>query len=95
MKKYQDGDTWGPRVYLETNLTWRLVLKGVEQYEIDLETCHTTAEVLDWIVRLKKEGWISVRDLGNLVFALDDLLDLQNNLIHGGSKLNVAKYLQR
>jgi hypothetical protein len=88
----QDGDTWG---------NWRfdaktLILKNVQyNYQIDLEECDTSANMLDWIFQLCGKTWMTPDDLGHLVQALDDVLRPQANLCSFGTdkKLDVRKYL--
>ena len=65
------------------------------RYEIDLETCTSSANVLDWIAQIAGKGWSddgNDRDiLGGLVVALDDILDLQGNLCGSGVSHRLAK----
>ncbi len=56
-------DDWGP---------WRLdpevrVLYPVwpYRYEVDLDDCTTSAEVLDWIIQVAEKGWASAEHGGN------------------------------
>ena len=86
----QDGDTWG---------NWRfdaktLILKNVQyNYQIDLEECDTSANMLDSIFQLCGKTWMTPDDLGHLVQALDDVLRPQANLCSFGTdkKLDVRK----
>jgi hypothetical protein len=68
-----DGDHWGPWVYRQQTAE----LSYADRYSIDLERCRTSAQVLDWVVQLRHKSWTTAADIGALVAALDDLLDLQ------------------
>ncbi len=46
-------------------------------YEIDLDRCRDSAEVLDWIVQVSKKTWASWEVIAKLVLVLDQVLDLQ------------------
>ena len=43
-------------------------------YQVDLETCRTSAEPTDWIFAVAGKGWISTEDIGFLVQDLEALL---------------------
>jgi len=51
---------------------------------VPLHMCNTSAEILDWISQIQHKTRIRPLDLGNLVEALDDLLDLQRNFCGAG-----------
>lgn len=53
-------------------------------YDIDLEKCTSSAEVLDWIAQVAQKSWVDDAALGSLVRKLDRLLDLQATLCGGG-----------
>jgi hypothetical protein len=53
---------------------------GPHEYWFSLGQMNNSAEVLDWIVHLHDEKWATPEDIGNLVAALDDIFDLQNNV---------------
>jgi hypothetical protein len=53
---------------------------GPHDYWFSLAQMNTSAEVLDWIVQLHEKSWAKPEDVGNLVAALDDIFDLQNNM---------------
>lgn len=93
----QDGDTWGSWTYDAKRLALTYLDRRNKNwsYEVDLEKCEIASEVLDWIAQLKGKTWITAEDIGNLVLALDDLLHLQNNIVHlrEGKRFDVKKYL--
>ena len=49
-------------------------------YEVDLERCRTSAQVLDWIAQVSKKTWASDAILADLVRKLDDILNLQGSM---------------
>ena len=70
---------------------------GPHDYWFSLAQMNNSAEVLDWIVELHEKSWATPEDIGNLVAALDDIFDLQNNICGCGvehrfnAKEHVAK----
>jgi hypothetical protein len=77
---------------------WRLdpaarVLYPVEpyRYEIDLDTCTSSAEVLDWISQVAGKTWADDTTVAGLIRALDDVLVPQAHLCSSGR----AKRLSR
>lgn len=91
----QDGDTWGIWQYDAKTLV--LFTREPYRYEIDLEACMSSAEVLDWIFQLAGKTWMNAEQLGNLIYALDDIIDPQATLCSGGrNKLfkDISKYLR-
>lgn len=64
------------------NLTLRL--RQQPFYEIDLERCTSSAEVLDWIIQVSKKTWANDAILSGLVRRLDECLDLQGNVCGNG-----------
>jgi hypothetical protein len=60
-----------------------------EDYDIDLEQCTTSAEVLDWIVQVEGKAWATPSDVGYLVTALCDLLNPQANLCSCGEPTTI------
>jgi hypothetical protein len=60
-------------------------------YEIDLEDCTTSAEVLDWIAQIEAKTWGTPIVVGHLVTALCDLLDPQARLCSWGQSKRIPK----
>ena len=52
-------------------------------YEIDLETCTTSAEMLDWIFQIRNKTW-GGDAVADLVWAFEVLLHPQASLCSGG-----------
>ncbi len=77
------NEGWGGWIY-----DWRIhVLRHTtERYEIDLERCRTSAEILDWISQVQKKGWATPQLVGDMVEALDDLLNFQANYCSWGAE---------
>src|SRR5262249_11209184 len=58
--------------------------KGIVEYEVDLEECTTSAQVLDWIWQFAKKSWTSSEAVGDLVKILNKLLRPQATLCSFG-----------
>jgi hypothetical protein len=82
MPSPQHGDTWGNWWYDQKN---KVLEHKTSRYYVILKQCVNSANVLDWIAQIKNKTWASAKDLGDLVTALDDLLDLQGNICGGGN----------
>lgn len=72
-------EEWGPWFYSENTIRSNQV-----DYEIDLDECTTSAQVLDWICQAAKKEWVTATVLGQLVIAINDLLDPQTTLCPWG-----------
>ncbi len=77
---------WGP---------WRLkastyVLEVPGRYEVDLERCLDSAEVLDYIAQVAGKRWATREVVGGLVMALDDVLNVQANVCSFGTNSRVT-----
>jgi hypothetical protein len=70
---------------------------GPHDYWFSLAQMNNSTEVLDWIVHLHEEKWATPADIGNLVAALDDIFDLQNNLCGCGieHRFNAQEHLAK
>lgn len=68
---------------------------GRHDYWFSLAQMNNSTEVLDWIVHLHEKKWATPEDIGNLVAALDDIFDLQNNLCGCGieHRFNAREHL--
>jgi len=55
---------------------------------IPLSMCNSSAEILDWIAKIQEKTWANSQDVGDLVEALNDLLDLQRNFCGAGIELS-------
>jgi len=62
------------------------------RYEIDLERCLTSAEVLDWLCQIAKKAWATDAILADLVRALNAVLDPQSNLCPGGAPRKLTEH---
>lgn len=62
----------------------RVLVHEQSGYEVDVENCTTSARVLDWIAQVAKKRWASAEDVGMLVYALNELLLLQETLCSMG-----------
>lgn len=95
-----DTSEWGPwRLYPPT-LVLVLVATGqrrdgsrfdYERYEVDLERCLTSAEVLDWICQVAGKTYADDVLLAGLVRALDDVLAPQAHLCSCGTSKKLTR----
>lgn len=76
---------WGSWKYHSNNFTLEFRDGRSFIYEIDLERCRTSAEVLDWIFQIHGKTWATAEVLKNLLDAFDDLLAPQANLCSFGA----------
>ena len=93
--KPRHGDTWGDWKYDREGLALVYRENTNDVYEVDLERCATPGEVLDWIAQITGKTWGTVECVGHLARALDDLLHLQENVVHlaPAKSFDVAGYL--
>jgi hypothetical protein len=79
---------WGYWKYNPNNFTLQFsktVGDDRSYYEVDLERCNTSAEILDWIFQVKNKMWCSDKDIADLLRAFDDLMDtVQDKVCSGG-----------
>lgn len=81
-----------------SNLCLEFHHNGRWMYEIDLEECKTSAEVLDWVFQISQKTWASPGIVHSMLAALSDLLEPQESLCSGGEEqgpLNVKRALSR
>jgi len=70
--------------------------KGI-WYQIDLERCRTSAEVLDWICQIGGKAWATDAIIAGLVRALNYFLHPQANLCsfgHERGPINIRRILR-
>lgn len=79
------NETYGPWGYDSERVVLVYKAGTPDEYEVDPEECTTSAKTLDWIAQVSRKTWASPSDIGNLVKALDDLLDMQANLCSFGN----------
>jgi hypothetical protein len=65
---------WGPWAFDEKHL---VVRHDEHHYEVPIGECRESAHALDWIAQVASKTWATDADVGSLVRAFDDLLDLQ------------------
>jgi hypothetical protein len=90
------GDKWGKWKFDVE----RLVLvyrKGRHNYEVDVERMTNSSHTLDWIFQVAGKSWASPEDVGQLVFAIDDLISPQANLCSfgGDKKFNPTGFIRK
>jgi len=58
-------------------------------YGVDLDRCNTGAKLLDWIYQVQGKNWISPDDVADLVYAVEDILDVvQSKLCSFGRNMD-------
>lgn len=75
---------WGRWVYHPDPFVLRLAEDTQDEYEVDLDHCTTSAEMLDWIIQVASKTGVTAEDLGHLVGALNYLFRPQAYLCSGG-----------
>lgn len=63
---------------------------GHYRYEVDLDRCRTSAEVLDWICQIAGKTWADDATIAGLVRALNDLLTPQAHLCSSGQSKTMS-----
>lgn len=75
---------WGRWTLDKDALALSLAEGTQDEYEVDLERCTKSAEVLDWIMQVAGKTGVSEEDLGYLVRAINDLLRPQATMCGAG-----------
>lgn len=81
---------WGPW-HLDGNQRL-LFVTDPYRYEVDLDDCHTSAQVLDWICQVAGKTWADDAILAGLVRAIDDVLYPAENLCSGGRAKSIDRH---
>jgi len=95
LKAYQLWhEGWGDWILDIENWTLQFRPEGIWRYEIDLERVHTSAHLLDWIFQI--HGRVTDEQMGQLIFALDDILNPQRWMCSFGLSRRLPKdYLSK
>ena len=82
---------WGPW-HLDSDVYVLWTRTPGYRYEVDLERCTTSAQVLDWICQVARKEWPG-RDhiIAGLITALDDVLTPQAHLCSSGQSKRLSK----
>jgi hypothetical protein len=76
---------WGP---------WRLnkshFVLYCDEYQVDLEQCLSSAQILDWLCQVAHKTWATDHVTG-LLAALDDILNIQGTLCSDGQCLHLSR----
>lgn len=80
---------WGPW-RLDTR-TWVLYPVRPYRYEVDLEQCLTSAQVLDRVMQIAAKTWADDELIGGLIRALGDVLRPQVNLCSFGASRRIGR----
>ncbi len=78
-------DRWGTWRFVAANFT----LVENSGYEIDLDRCCDSAEVLDWILQIAAKQWATPTVLAHLVGAFRDLLNPQATMCSFGQSTRI------
>ena len=92
--KFPTKYKWGKWSF-KNNLT--IVHADADWYEVDLERM-STREMLDWIIQLRNKVWIKPKDLGDMIYALEDIFGVQAQLNQKGAREQYdikRKYIKR
>ncbi len=76
-----DGNPW------RLNLDELLLELEDGTYEVALDDCRTSAEVLDWITQIAAKSWYTDAIVAGLVRALEVVIDPQSQLCSDGKEL--------
>ena len=82
---------WGDWYFEPDRLELFLDRAGCVEYTVDLEMCRTSGQILNLLTEIAGKDWIEANDVFGLLQALNDLLQLQENLCPGGAE----KHLDR
>ena len=89
-KPLDRDSTWGDWEYQAWNHT---LLYAPHSYEVDLESCANSAQVLDWIVQIHSKTWATPSTVNDLIRALDDIFEIQASFCPGGLSRAIDSYL--
>ena len=81
----RDGQRWGHWVFRLNNYTLVYAKRGQYEYDLDLEECTRSSEVLDWIFQLHLKPWMTNQDTRDLLEAFNAILYPQSNLCYCGT----------
>jgi hypothetical protein len=91
-----DGDWWGTWRYDAKRLVLEYYNKsGYSVYEVDLEQCSSSSQVLDWICQLNEKRWCGYLGVGQFIKALNDLIDLRHIAHLGDKSFDAGMYLRK
>lgn len=92
-KPPKHGDYWGRWKLNGNGEFWSL---DIGDYWIRLDDITSNAQMNDWIFQLANKTWITPDDLGNLVFAFEDIFSPQSTLCgEGVDKQLDPKYVNK
>ncbi len=86
MEAVSPPEDWGPWILNTDSLS----LEYGNRYDVDLESCLNSAQVLDWIIQVSHKSWVDNSVLAGLIRALDDVLNAQANLCSFGKQKEIT-----
>ena len=72
---------WGKWSYDAKRFT---LTYGPENYDVELNECRNSAEVLDWILQVTHKTWMTPHGVRDFVKVINDILHPQGNICSGG-----------
>lgn len=81
---------WGPWKLDRINRVLRIDSAN-GPYEVDLGSCRSSPEVLDWIYQITGKPWADDAVLAGFVRAIGDILDPQVNLCSWGQSTELSE----
>ena len=80
--------TWGN---WELRVEIMCIEHSVNWYQISLDECLTSAQVLDWVFQMRAKTWVTSEEMANLLDAFDDVFEPQSRLCSVGRNKSLTK----
>ncbi|MGC3023341.1 hypothetical protein [Brevibacterium sp. FAM 24630] len=80
--------TWGN---WELRVEIMCIEHSVNGYQISLDECLTSAQVLDWVFQMRAKTWVTSEEMANLLDAFDDVFEPQSRLCSVGRNKSLTK----
>jgi hypothetical protein len=82
-KQYRLINGWGNWKLDTENLELVFQFENIE-YPINLRTCNTSSQILDWIYQVYAKSWAEVEDVYDLIRAFNDIVRVQDQICSFG-----------
>jgi hypothetical protein len=80
---------WGNWYFIDDPACLVLTKDGYYAYDIRVTDMTDSARTLDWIMQVASKSWVTPEDVGNLVLAINDLLEPQSSMCGGGKNRTI------